>query len=228
MGTAADAFGAYRHDMHEGKNPGIGMGSEFLDSSLSFWKDRYFVSLIALDETEEVAQALLMLVKSIAEAVPGNEGFPDMVKLIPKEGKAFERAHYFHNKSLLDRHYFIAEENLLDLDENTEGLLIRCESETPTGKKEKTLPSVLLVIRYGTREKAFSAHKRFTGSYLGEAGQDNMVLKKTGRWAGARCKGHFLIAILDATSQASGTKRIETVLNAVSKEYERGALHEEK
>lgn len=228
MGSPADAFGAYRHDMREGKNPGIGKESEFLDSSLSFWKDRYFVSLIALDETKEAAQTLLQLAKTVADAVPEEGDFPDITKLLPREGTAFERAHYFHDKSLLDRHYFIADENLLYLDEETEGLLVRCRPGSPSENENKPTPAVLLLIRYPSREKAQKAYHRFVTQYLTGADEDGMARKATDRWAGARRKGDILVMIFDAASRAYGHKQIDQVMKQIAFESERDASHEEK
>lgn len=46
MGTPADAFGVFTHDL-EGEDLGIGQGSTYNGGLLSFWKDRFFLSLYA-------------------------------------------------------------------------------------------------------------------------------------------------------------------------------------
>jgi len=52
MGSPADAFGAYHHDMREGEPAGVGQESELADGSLAFWKGPYFVSILLMEEDE--------------------------------------------------------------------------------------------------------------------------------------------------------------------------------
>ncbi|MCK7482265.1 MAG: hypothetical protein M0C28_37800 [Candidatus Moduliflexus flocculans] len=50
MGSAADAFGVFTHDL-DGEDASIGQGSAYKAGLLSFWKDRYFLSVYAEEET---------------------------------------------------------------------------------------------------------------------------------------------------------------------------------
>ncbi len=59
MGSSRDAFGAYHHDVREGEEAGVGHESERMGSVLFFWKDRYYVSILALRETPETDGFLL-------------------------------------------------------------------------------------------------------------------------------------------------------------------------
>ncbi|MBU0754665.1 MAG: hypothetical protein KJ645_05965 [Planctomycetes bacterium] len=227
MGSIADAFGAYRHDMHEGDDPGIGTESEMLGTSLTFWQDRYFVSLIALDETEEMEKALLNLGKAVSDRLPQKGRVPDLLNLLPDSGSIRKLAHYFHDKGLLDRHYPLGEENLLDLDGNTEGLLVRCLPENASSDGEKVPGAVLLVIRYPSEQRAREAHQRFLSQYLVGSGSDGMTRIKN-RWAGAVRKDRLVIIVLDALSRSRGRAWLDRILEKSTSETERGADHEKE
>ena len=52
MGSSEDAFGVFTHDL-DGESASIGQGSVYKAGLLSFWKDRYFLSVYAEEETAE-------------------------------------------------------------------------------------------------------------------------------------------------------------------------------
>ena len=66
MGTPADAFGVYHHSIHEGDNAAIGNDSEIMGAALSFWKGRYYVSILAFEGKEDAIRAIKEIGESIA------------------------------------------------------------------------------------------------------------------------------------------------------------------
>jgi len=90
MGSAADACGAYHNDIREGENPGIGRESEYQGGSLSFWKDRYYVSVVAIHESAASARAVRAIGAAVAEAIPGDAAPPALAGLLPEEGLLVE------------------------------------------------------------------------------------------------------------------------------------------
>jgi len=201
MGSAADAFGAYHHDMREGEDAGVGAESEFLGSALSFWKGRFFVSLIALDQGEEIEAALRGLARAVAEAIPGTTAFPALVNRLPGQGLCRDRIHYFHDKMLLDRHYFLSEKNLLGLSDRTEGVLARYRLEGGPLDKEGDARPALLLVQYPGAEEAARALDRFLKEYLPNADEEGTARREDGRFAGAARKGALFAAVLDAPSR---------------------------
>ncbi|HEQ60212.1 MAG TPA: hypothetical protein ENN74_01230, partial [Firmicutes bacterium] len=124
MGSSKDAFGAYHHDLREGDEVGIGQESELLGSSLTFWKDRYYVSIIPFGHGEEIKSAVLEVGRAIAQAIPKEGPKPDLLNYLPQQ-KRLPQVHYFHNHACLNTYYFLARDNLLNLDQDTEGVLAR-------------------------------------------------------------------------------------------------------
>jgi hypothetical protein len=210
MGSSNDAFGAYHHDMREGEDGGVGVESEFLETSLYFWKDRYFISLIALDESEEVPLVVKKLAKAIDAAIPREGMPPDLLTRLPSKGRVARQTHYFHDKMLLDRHYFIARENLLGLSGKTEGVLARYKpAKEPEGKKAVP-PTVLLLVLYPTEAEARNAYKRFKEGFL--EGEGDIVRMKKGGWSGAALKGDLFVGVFDAPTREAARELIDEVL----------------
>lgn len=198
MGTPQDAFGAYHHDMREGINPGVGQESEQTESALSFWKGPYFVSLLALDETDDARRALLALGRAIADAIPEEGAPPALLRFLPKTGLLPSQVHYFHDHLCLNLHYFLADENLLKLDRTTEGMLARYVWGKPG--QPKAPGCVLVLARYPDAHHARQAHRRFMQVYLPDADANGMATTEDGRWAGARLRKDLFIGVFDAQS----------------------------
>jgi len=237
MGTPEDAFGAYHHDMHEGKDARIGRESEFLGSSLTFWKDRYFVSIVAFDETEEIGRALLELGSGTAARIRGDGDGPDLVQLVPGKSVVSSQVHYFHDKMLLDRHYSLGDKNILGLDSRTEVVLARCRPviparatparkaparkaparKAPAGEKAKAPLPALLIVRYPSEEKAKKAHGRFMNEYLRTAAGSRAARTEKGLWAGADVDKDLFIGVLDAPDR----NEIERLISEVRKKRSR-------
>ena len=60
MGSSEDAFGVFTHDL-DGEDAAVGQGSTYKAGLLSFWKDRYFLSVYAEEETAETKGLVLEL-----------------------------------------------------------------------------------------------------------------------------------------------------------------------
>ena len=202
MGTSEDAYGAYHHDMREGESPGIGRESEYMGGALAFWKGRYFVSIIAFDDTDDARRAVLGLGEAVDAAIPDDGGPPDIVQFLPRDGLLAQHVHYLHNHFSLNLHYFVAEENLLGLDQQTEGVLARYALPHAAGGESGDTPSVLLLIRYPGGPAAGKAYESFAAVYLPDADTDGNVKTENGKWTGARHRGRFVIIVFDAPSKA--------------------------
>ena len=198
MGRSENAFGAYHHDIRDGEQLDIGQGSEYVQGSLSFWKDRFFVSIIAFDETEDSKLAVQGLGKSIADNIKTEGNKPEILSLLPTAPK---RLHYFHNHTCLNANYFIADDNLLELGPDTEGVLGFYEI-LPSVKAERSDPTwVLMAIQYPDPLRAESAQKSFIQGYLPGIAKTESVQMEDKKWMGARLQGRFFLAVFDAPSK---------------------------
>lgn len=191
MANAADAFGVFTHGL-EGERLEIGQDAVSMEGLVSFWKDRYFISLYAESETPGVRRAFLDLGRAIAGSIPGEGNKPAILGLFPDRFDA-RRARYFHSHLILNYHYFIASENILRLDGTAEAAL------APTA--EGGTKAHLLIVRYPSASAADGAAESFAKSYLhGDAGSGPAEIKD-GRWTAAVTRGAYLVIVLGAPSR---------------------------
>ena len=64
MGTPSNAFGVFTHGF-ETTNEDMGQGSEYSDGLLTFWKGKYYVSILSFPETKELKKTILKLGRTI-------------------------------------------------------------------------------------------------------------------------------------------------------------------
>ncbi len=211
MGTSHDAFGVFTHDL-EGEDSGIGQGSAYSAGLLSFWKSHFFISLYAEEETQETKEAVLSLGRKIAESVSGEGSKPDLITLFPADGFDEKSVHYFHNHLVLNYHFFVADENILLLDQQTEAALGNYQDN-----EEKYR---LLIVRYPEVNKAADAYKIFTKNYMPDAKAPGLVQTEDGKWTAARVKGGFLIIAFDCPTDSHALRLEEGVETKIDKKRE--------
>ncbi len=83
MGNALQAFGIFSRFRSENRPAGVGLESYLEDTSLLFYKGRYFVMLYA---TEADSSILIRLAKTISSEIPDSSPSPKEIKYFPKGG----------------------------------------------------------------------------------------------------------------------------------------------
>jgi len=148
--------------------------------------------------------------RRIAAGIPQEGARPDLVELLPQKGIHTKHLHYFHNDACLNSYYFLADENLFDLDSDTEAVIARYRPDVPdTSTVGET--HVLMIIRYPSRRRARKAVAHFMKAYLPEADRDAAAQTENGKWMGVRRKGALVVAVFDASSREAADK----IMNAV-------------
>lgn len=200
MGASKDAFGVFTHDL-EGEEAGVGQGATYQGGLLSFWKDRFFVSLYAEEESEEIREALLAMGRKVEASVEGEGKKPVILNYLPPEKLDEKSIHFFHNHIILNYHFFVADQNILFLDQETEAALGTYEEGNVR----------LLIIRYPQQEKACDAFESFTTHYMPDSQQEGMIQTEDGLWTSVRIKGELLFLVFDAPSVSHARKMLEEV-----------------
>jgi hypothetical protein len=186
MGSSSDAFGAYHHDMREGASAGFGRESELSSSSVYFWKDRYYVSVIAYANTAEGRDAVRAVGKAVADRIQTAGEIPRIVSFLPPKGLVASQVHYFHTWQLLRSHYAFPPEDLLGLGTDTEGVLAHYGQ------------TALFVIQYPTAARAQQGRERFAAGWLG--GADAGIDRRERGWTGIQASDDVVIGVLDGNS----------------------------
>jgi len=194
MGNSADAFGIFARS-RSGDDIGIGQGSQYWSGQINFWKDRYYVSVFTLTETEDSKRDVFDLARAIAANIPDEGQPPAILSLLPPEDLHEETIKYFHLHTDLNRYYFISDSNILGLDSNTEAIIANYES----GQEYR----FLLVVRYPDPERAGEVFTTFHDTWLPEADEDGAVEIEEGQWSSAILTGPYIISVFDAQSAES-------------------------
>jgi hypothetical protein len=202
MGSSADAYGVFTHD-YEDEEIGIGQGSSYLAGSLAFWKDRYFVSIWAEEETESSKRAIMDLGKAIESAIPQEGEKPQLLKYLPQANLNTKKIRFLHSYIVLNYHYFVADENILHLNQETDVVLAEYNFAE--------IKSHLLLIQYPASQLAEKAYANFISHYLPEAAKEATVQLEDGKWTATKLKNDKLIIIFDAATKTIAEKIINDV-----------------
>lgn len=191
MASSEDAYGVFSFERQD-EAIGIGQGSEFGGGLLRFWKGKYFVSIYADGEGAEVESAILKMGRDSANSIPEMGPEPKLVGFIPGKdlGLADNSLRYLKSHVLLNQRFFIAHQNILNLNRKTEAVLAQYIRD-----KQKTQ---LLLIRYPNLKEAGDAYQSFMNAYLPDAKGKGRSKTEDGRWTFARQRNEFILIVFGA------------------------------
>jgi hypothetical protein len=219
MGSPEDAFGVFTHDL-DGEDAGVGQGSNYKAGLLSFWKDRYFGSVYAEEETVEAKGLVLELGRRIAAAIPNRGEKPVLLRFLPPEGLDTGRVRFFHNHSVLNYHYFVADTNILLLDQKTDAVLADYG-----GKDDR---SRLLVVAYADAAAAAKAGGSFAPVTMPEAREKGAVKTENGKWTAVRVHDRYVVIVFDMISERTAADRLDDVVALMKGQADRTKGGEKK
>lgn len=193
MGSSYDAFGVFAH-ARETDAKDFGQGSEYASGLLTFWKGRFYVSILAYPETPASKSAVTVLGKAIDGAI-GEEGPPPpILALLPQENLLPETVRYFHHYIWLNSFSFVSNENVLDIGADTPAALA----------KYRTAGSslFLLLVLYPDAARAEAAARQFDEKIL-KGAKDGARQMEGGRWSGLERRGELVGIVLNAPDAAA-------------------------
>ena len=191
MGDSFNAFGVFSHgrDSEDGL---VGQGSEYSSGLLTFWKDKYYVSIMAYPETAKKKQTVLDLGRRLAEAVPDKGTLPPVLTLLPQVNLIPWSVRYFHHYIWLNSHFFISNENILGIDDQTQAVLARY--------REGEAVFYLLIAIYPDKMTAGKAREGFLAHYLSGT-KAEIAETAAGKWTGCRLQDNVLSIVFQAPSK---------------------------
>jgi hypothetical protein len=201
MGNSYNAFGLFSHG-REREDGLTGQGSEYNAGLLTFWKDRFYVSILAYPETEAIKKTVLGLGRTLADAVPKEGELPPVIGLLPQPHLIPESVRYFHHYIWINSHFFIANENILLIDDTTQAVLAKYKTD---GK-----PLHLLIVLYADGTKAKEAEQSFLRNYLPDA-SEGMSRLPDGRWTGCRVEGNRLSVVFKVPSREAAVSCLDRI-----------------
>ncbi len=213
MGSAEDAYGVFTHDL-DGEKMAIGQDGRLRPGWLSFWKDRFFVSIYMEEETQAAQNAVIELGRQVAASIDGTGARPELIFRLPTAGLQTDRIRYLHHPIVLNFHYYLSDENLLDISRETDVALADYRFEDQT--------AILLLVQYPTVEKAIHSRAHFLKYYMPDANARGVALLENDRWAAIRREDNLVAIVLEADSAA----RAEALLDDVRWDFRPSAGEE--
>jgi hypothetical protein len=204
MGGSKDAFGAFSLS-RETVAREFGQGSQCTEGSVLFWKDRYFVSVLASPQTPEANAVVLTFARLIDESIETESPPPEILDLLPPDSLEEPSIRYFRHPAWLDAYYFLADENILHIGETTEAVLARY------GSRGERL--VLLLVLYANDGDARRAYEDFERYYLPELSHDAVVRVEDGTWSGCKVDGRLLAAVFNASDNGRASALLQAVFD---------------
>lgn len=209
METSRNAFGVFSHSRETVDNT-FGQGSQYAEGLLLFWKDRYYISVFAIPETVESKEAVFDFARKIEMAIAKEGPLPEILTLLPQQSLVEESIRYFRHHAWLNSHYFVADQNILHIDENTDALLAKY------GEGEKRY--LLLLVKYQNDKDAKCAYNDFVKYYLPELSKGRVVQIEDGTWTACQLTRDLLIIVFNASLKDKAIQLIEAVQKNVRSE----------
>jgi hypothetical protein len=205
MGSSEDAFGVFTHDQ-DGEALDIGQGALYRPGWLSFWKDRFFVSIYAEEETAAAEKTVSDLGRVVASLIQGQGPKPRILLNLPQEGLQPRSTRFLHHYVILNYHFYLADKNILNLGPQTDAVLARYLLSQEDAR--------LLLVHYPTKGKAAEAHTSFLTHYIPDADPTGVAKLESGKWSAADVKGTLLAVVLESDTRklaVSLLKRVMTI-----------------
>jgi hypothetical protein len=198
MSHSRDAFGIFSGD-EDGQPAAVGTEAVYGAGLLRFWKGPFFVRIAAGRETAETRSFLIGFGLRVAAAIHESGPRPRILACLPLEHQETRSVRYFHRQVSLNASYYLADENVLQLDAGTEVALAKYRAGW--GK------AILLVARYRMPADAERAFLRFGRDYFSAKpvpGSRQVVEEiDHGEFAAARRVGRCLVLVFESPDRAT-------------------------
>jgi hypothetical protein len=192
MGKPDDAYGVFSYG-REQEETGIGGGYELRGSVLSFWQNRFYVCVSVEESNAPNGELLLTAARTISQRLPQESLRPSLVDLLPSDNLVPYSEKYCHRHQALNYHYYLARENVLQLDSSTDAVLARYQPGS----------TLLLLVDYPDPTRATSAAASFRQTVLlGAKGAEPKSLAN-GKFATCEQVDRYLIIVLESPSGQS-------------------------
>ncbi len=129
----------------------------------------------------------------VADLIPSQGTLPSIVSGLPVEGLLPKSVRYLHHPVVLNYHYYLSDDNILQIGARTEAVL--AEYQRGQGR------ALLLLISYPDDYGAQEAFTRFFTDFLPDADKDGFALMENEKWSTATRRNAMLAIVLESDSR---------------------------
>mgnify|MGYP006948912174 CR=1 FL=1 len=197
-----DAYGVYSMS-REDENTAVGAGGQYGAGLLLFWKDRYYISILASPETPAARDAVMSLARMSDEEIEGATAAPELPRRFPSAGLRPGTMRYFLHHAWQNVYGFISNDDILHIGDSAEAAVAKYR----IGEEE----SALFLIHYrdhNDAQRAYDAWRRHFGV------QPNaMTVVREDQWFAAACTAQFLALVHWGTDETVAQALLENALD---------------
>jgi hypothetical protein len=206
MTSSANAFGVYTQSRDK-EEQDYGQGSQSFPDFILFWKDRYFVIVNTQEVTPESGNAIRYLAGLIDKSIPETGETPAIIRCLPEKGLSPAGFLYFHHYIWLNAYFFIADYNIVNINEQTDAILAKYG--------EADARSYLLIVEYPDEKTALEACEHLREKYAPELNATNPLVElEDETWFTVWTQGNKLGAIFNGMSREETEKLYQnTIIN---------------
>jgi hypothetical protein len=204
MKESRNALGLFSNMREKNQNE-FGQGSQYIEGSLIFWKDRYFVAISCITINNEIKEAIYDLAGKVDKMIPSRGSIPKIIGLLPQNGLVNEGYCVFHHYIWTNAYYFISNDNLFQITDSTNAVLAKYGDA-----KQRTY---LLIVEYPGVEDAKKAYINFTTAFSKGTGPQKLEDKT---WHMASIKGKYIISAFNGTGKKQILQFISEVEQQIS------------
>jgi hypothetical protein len=205
MNSSQDAFGVFSFTVGEIETD-YGQQSQIAPGAIVFWKDKYYVSIFSNPVTEESTRLMGKLAQLIDGSITEEGKLPEILAYLPQNNLDKQSIRYFRHHVWMNSHYFISNENILNINPNTYSVLAKY------GDMEK---STLIIVKYPEDSEALAARDKFVKNYDNGILQVGMAKNEGGKWCGIELVGNFFIGVFNAGNKTEIQNLFTEVKNLI-------------
>ena len=192
MTEGKNAYGVFTQG-RDREEQDYGQGSQSYNDAILFWKGSYFVAINTPRVTPESREAIEHFASVIEQAISEEGEIPSIIHDIPKADLQAGGYLYFHHYIWLNSYYFIADYNIIDIDERTDAILAKYG---PTEAR-----SYLLMVEYPETAAAQKAFEQLSAKFAPEADPESCIQLEDKTWFKTWRKNNKLGAIFNAPTK---------------------------
>ncbi|MEW6509221.1 MAG: DUF6599 family protein [Bacteroidota bacterium] len=208
MNSSYDAYGVFTHSVGKLEHE-FGQQSQRSEGAIIFWKSNYYVSILCHPETPESRNTISKLAGLIDESIKETGPLPEVINYISKENLIEESVRYFRHYNWLNSHTFISNYNILNIEQNTHGILARYNTESDS--------VIFLLIMYPDESDAGLALNKFIDSYTEKLIPGQIKQTKNSLWLGVNRINNFVIGIFDSSSKELASIILDRAIAVINK-----------
>jgi hypothetical protein len=206
MKSSADAYGVFSLDQ-EGERVRIGQNGVYSDGFLRFWKDVFFVKILAMGGSSK--ETILNLGNQFDKKIKKEGELPQLIFALPSDNLVAGSVRFFHKKIILSDLYYFYEQNILSLYSGTDCAFADYKIGNDSLK--------LLLVQYPDTIMTARAKANMKSVYLEKGAPAESKIFKTsdGKLVGMDMVSNYLILVFEGKNENNISWLLDRVRNSL-------------